>query len=515
MEYILSVIVPVYNAEKTIRRCAESVLLGKLRDVQLILVDDCSTDRSWDICRQLSQEFSNVTCIRNDVNSGVSATRNRALSAARGEYLLFVDSDDWVSGNYAAALWNCVKTAPADALVLCTYHYISYVDHTSIEVPADGEPHQTAFVPITDAFTLLEKTFLQQLWNKIFRRDVIERHRIRFDESMRMGEDFQFVLEYMEAIACKTCVVLNEPLYYYIRWNNSSLMGNFGFVENQDEFNRIRKLARMAGPKVMEQAELMLAQNRRNYVYHIARNPLRSREEKLAAIERVMGDGRAMEHYRSERRGYAKEWLADALNRAKTLYPRLKARMDRKQQARRIAQITSEVRAKDVTIISQNCIGGVFYHDLGMQFLSPTVNTFIPEPGFLKMVLNLREYMALELQLHWGEEYPVGTLGDVEIHFMHYKTCREARESWQRRVNRINYDKILVLCTDRDGFNDDTYALWKQVPYPKILFTAHSEYMEDAIYYPEYAANGQIGDLIRSRKFYKDNRLVEAIGAAM
>ena len=509
MEYALSVVVPVYNAEKTIRRCAESVVLGRLRNVQLILVDDCSTDHSWDICSQLAQEFSNITCIRNENNRGVSATRNRALSAVRGEYVLFVDSDDWVSAHYAEALWHCAKTVPADALVLCAYHYLDHVNHTRSTVLADGELHQTTSVPMADAFALLEKTFLQQLWNKIFRRDVIEAHQLRFDESMRMGEDFQFVLDYMEAISCKTCVVLNEPLYYYIRWNSSSLMSSFGFIENQDEFSRIRKLARLAGPQSADRAEQMIRGIRRNYVYHIARNPRRSREEKLAAIERVMGDGRAAEHYRAERSGYAKEQLAEALRRAKTLYPRLKARLGRNQQAKRIAKITAEIRAEDVTILSQNCIGGVFYHDMGMQFLSPTINTFIPEPGYLRMVLNLREYMAMEPEIYWGEEYPIGTLGDVELHFMHYDTCREARESWCRRAARINYDRILVLCTDRDGFDDEAYALWKQIPYPKVLFTAHPEYTEDALYYPEYASDGHIGDLIRGRKFYKDMRLVQ------
>ena len=160
---------------------------------------------------------------------------------------------------------------------------------------------------------------------------------------------------------------------------------------------------------------------------------------------------------------------------------RAKGWLSRRILQHKIAGLRKKVHAEDVTILSQNCIGGVFYHDMGMQFLSPTINTFIPEPGYLRMVLNLREYMAMEPEIHWGEEYPIGMLGDVQIHFMHYKTCQEARESWLRRVKRINYDKILVLCTDRDGFDDEAYALWKQIPYPKVLFTAHPEYTEDAV----------------------------------
>lgn len=508
MEQKVSVIVPVYRAEKTLRRCVESLVLGQERGIEVILVEDCSPDNSWAACCELAQEFSNVRCIRNEQNSGVSFTRNAGLAAARGEYILFVDSDDWVSERYVRELLTLGKKNP-DALAICGHHFLDKVGTASRDYLWDNSPGGEFTLKQEDFFTLSDRFLIQQLWNKIFRRDVIEAHQLRFDENMRMGEDFQFVLDYMEAISCKTCVVLNEPLYYYIRWNSSSLMGSFGFIENQDEFSRIRKLACLAGPEYSDRAEQMIRGIRRNYVYHIARNPRRSREEKLAAIERVMGDGRAAEHYRAERRVYAKEQLAEALRRAKTLYPRLKARLDRKQQAKRIAEITSTVQAKDVTILSQNCIGGVFYHDMGMQFLSPTINTFIPEPGYLRMVLNLREYMAMEPEMRWGEEYPIGTLGDVELHFMHYDTCREARESWCRRAARINYDRILVLCTDRDGFDDEAYALWKQIPYPKVLFTAHPEYTEDALYYPEYASDGHIGDLIRGRKFYKDMRLVQ------
>ena len=187
---------------------------------------------------------------------------------------------------------------------------------------------------------------------------------------------------------------------------------------------------------------------------------------------------------------------------------RAKGWLSRRILQHKIAGLRKKVHAEAVTILSQNCIGGVFYHDMGMQFLSPTINTFIPEPGYLRMVLNLREYMAMEPEIHWGEEYPIGMLGDVQIHFMHYKTCQEARESWLRRVKRINYDKILVLCTDRDGFDDEAYALWKQIPYPKVLFTAHPEYTEDAVHFPEFS--GAVGDLISGRKFYRDGMLISA-----
>lgn len=176
-----------------------------------------------------------------------------------------------------------------------------------------------------------------------------------------------------------------------------------------------------------------------------------------------------------------------------------------------ISRAKRKLQEKDCTIISQNCIGGVFYHDMGLQFLSPTINAFIPEPGFVKLVLNLRHYMQLELVMRWGGEYPIGTLDDVEIHFMHYDTCKEAKDAWEKRKARINWDKIFVIGTDRDGFDDEAYELWKQITYPKILFTAHPEFTEDAVHCPEYTADGQVGDLISRRKFYSQHFLIKAI----
>jgi uncharacterized protein (DUF1919 family) len=326
-----------------------------------------------------------------------------------------------------------------------------------------------------------------------------------------MGEDFQFVLDYLEAAKIKKCVVLNEPLYYYIRWNASSLMGKFGFVDNQPEFDRMEQLARIAGPGGEARRDAMIAQSKQNYVYHIVRNKIRTKAEKLEAIERIMGDGKASAYYREQRIQFAKEQIAQQPVQVKGLASRVKGRLQRSRHQKRIANAVKGVNAEGISVISQNCIGGVLYHDLGLQFLSPTINAFIPEPGFVKLVLNLRYYMEQGLVMRWGEEYPIGTLDDVDIHFMHYETCKEAKEAWDKRKARINWDKIFVIGTDRDGFDEAAYEQWKQIPYPKVLFTANSEFTEDAVCFPEYAEDGQVGDLISERDFYTDMQIVNRL----
>lgn len=500
-----SVIIPVYNAEKTLRRCVESIVLGRERDIEVILCEDCSKDNSWDLCCKLADEFENVHCIRNAKNSGVSYTRNIALSKAQGEYILFVDSDDWVSERYAFQLLMQTESYP-DALSICGHHFIDKVNSTQYDFLWDNSVKEI-IVGETNFFDLCDKFLLQQLWNKIFRRDLIEAQHIRFDETQSMGEDFQFVLDYMEAAQIKKCVVINEPLYYYVRWNHSSLMSKFGFIDNQSEFTRMDQLARIVGTGSEERRDAMIAQIKHNYVYHIVRNISHSKQEKLVAIERIMRDGKAAVHYRRQQVRFAKEQLASSFKKTKQIAPRITGRLQRTQLKRKIANSVGSVNATGITFISQNCIGGVLYHDLDLKFLSPTINAFIPEPGFVKMVLNLHYYMEQELEMRWGEEYPIGMLADVEIHFMHYETCKEAEIAWNKRRARINWDKIFVIGTDRDGFDDRVYEQWKQISYPKILFTAHSEYIDDAVYFPEYTKDGQIGDLIPERKFYQNNVL--------
>ncbi len=507
-----SVIIPVYNAERTLRRCVESLVLGLERDIEIILCEDCSKDNSWALCCALAKEYSNVFCVQNQKNCGVSYTRNAGLRNAHGEYILFVDSDDWVSQKYVRKLLNLAKSHP-EALSLCGHHFIDNVNAAKQDYLWSCDSAEEILLKERDIFDLCDKFLLQQLWNKVFRRDIIQAHHIQFDEAQSMGEDFQFVLDYMEAAQIKTCAVLNEALYYYIRWNNASLMSKFGFIDNRPEFERMEQLSRIVGSGAEARKDAMIAQIKRNYIYHIVRNRHHSKGEKLNAIETIMADGSAANHYRKQLPSYTKETIKARICSWKNLYHRLHAKINREKIKKKITHSVAGVNAENITFISQNCIGGVLYHDLGLQFLSPTVNTFIPEPGFVKMVLNLRHYMAQELVMRWGEEYPIGMLDDVEIHFMHYENCKDAKEAWGRRKARINWDKILVLATDRDGFDEAVYEQWKQIPYAKVLFTAHSEFTEDAILYPEYAGDGQIGDLIPEREFYHSRFLTEQIVA--
>lgn len=139
-----------------------------------------------------------------------------------------------------------------------------------------------------------------------------------------------------------------------------------------------------------------------------------------------------------------------------------------------------ELKNFDFTLISSNCNGGCVLHELGLMFNSPFVNLFIEAGDYIKILKNLKYYMSCELTfLEEGTGtpnypyagYPIGVLDDVYIYFMHYSSVDEAKEKWNARVKRINYDNLYVLMTDRSHC---TYQLLKEfdsLPYHKVVFT--------------------------------------------
>lgn len=511
MEQLVSVIVPVYNAEQTIEKCVESLALGYFWDLEIILVDDGSTDGSWQCCQALARRFSQVHCLRNDGNRGVSFTRNKGLALASGKYIFFVDSDDWVSEHYVEALLNTAREHP-EALVVCGLHFLNMVDdyrRTYLWEP-DGSQYE---VGKADFFELHQKFLLPQLWNKVFRRDVIRRHDLRFDESQSMGEDFQFVLDYLEAAGTERCIVCNKALYYYTRRNRDTLMNGFGHTQREAEFTRYAKLRDLTGAD--EAYALALQRLKGNYVYHCLRHSHDSKKVQIARIREVTADDRAETYYRDLQITIAKEQIVLAVRDIRQ-WLAVKWGDFRRSENRKIIEKTRRdlgVLSQPITIFSQNCIGGVFYQDMSMQFASPTVGLFMSGKDFVRFSEDLEHYLQQPMQMRWGEEYPVGMLGDVRIHFMHYETCREALDAWNRRCARINRERILVLCTDRDGFDDADFQKWTQLPYPKLLFTAHTAYGNhpDSLYFREFRKQGAVGELIPHRMFYRRNALAARI----
>ena len=160
-------------------------------------------------------------------------------------------------------------------------------------------------------------------------------------------------------------------------------------------------------------------------------------------------------------------------------------RYKRAEYKKYLEEKRARLKNVDFSIISSNCNGAFMYKDLGLPYLSPTVNLSIEMNDFVKMVKSLEYYMNIEVVELKGEaKYPVGLLGDIKINFLHYRSFEDAVEKWKERKRRINWDNLFIVGTERWNCSYETIGDFEQLPYEnKILFT-HIEYPEfDSTYY--------------------------------
>lgn len=216
MEPCVSIIVPVYNAEATLRRCVESVLNQEYASFELILADDGSQDSSGSICDSFASADSRVRVIHKE-NSGVSDTRNQAICQARGRYLQFLDSDDWITADATKLLVRAAEEHRCDMVVADFYRVVG--ERVSRKGDIDED---TVLTRDEYAAHMMENPadfYYGVLWNKLYRRELVEAHHLRMDPEISWCEDFMFNLEYIRH--AETFFALQVPVYYYVKTKGS------------------------------------------------------------------------------------------------------------------------------------------------------------------------------------------------------------------------------------------------------------------------------------------------------
>lgn len=186
-----SVIIPIYNAEKTLARCLDSILRQQFSDYELLLINDGSTDDSDAICREYASTYSCVRYFAKE-NGGVSSARNLGLEQAKGEYILFVDSDDYVSEDYFALLSHTLESNAVDLLMFGYRNFggasTEWDTGVFCEETESGVAKRISFAVCQYLFS--------SLLSKAFKRQIIERDNIRFSNDLAIGEDQAFIFTY-------------------------------------------------------------------------------------------------------------------------------------------------------------------------------------------------------------------------------------------------------------------------------------------------------------------------------
>ena len=205
----VSVIIPVYNNEKYVEKCIRSVMNQTYRDLEIIVIDDGSDDKSPEILERLAKEDSRIQLTHQE-NQGVAAARNRGLELASGKYLTFIDGDDYVSSEYIAHLYDCAEEKCAE-LVICGLNYVN----------ENGELLRTLIPDAYQRFEREEWTFrISAVCSHFYERTLWEKYGVRFYIGER-GEDMPISLFF--SATCSRIDVLPEAGYYYVQHETSAM----------------------------------------------------------------------------------------------------------------------------------------------------------------------------------------------------------------------------------------------------------------------------------------------------
>ena len=212
----VSIIVPVYNAANTIKRCIDSVLNQEFKDFELILMDDGSRDTSGRILDEYAGKDKRIKVIHKE-NSGVSDTRNQAIKISSGKYLQFIDSDDWLTSDATNLFIRTAREYDCDMVVSDFYRVVGD------KVSHKGDIQENYLMDrVTFAEHMMDNPadfYYGVLWNKFYKKDIIEKYNLKMDTNISWCEDFLFNLEYI--LHCEKIYALQVPIYYYVKTKGS------------------------------------------------------------------------------------------------------------------------------------------------------------------------------------------------------------------------------------------------------------------------------------------------------
>ena len=234
----ISAIVPVYNREKYIKKCIESIINQSAHVKEIIVVDDCSTDNSYKIVKEMAKTCGQIVLIKRRENGGVSSARNLGIERATGDYLVFVDSDDYVGKEYYKNLEYAIENYSTDVSI----GGFTKVDDKGMHVKMDM--HSFPEICQGREFTsimhqVFKKRIFNSVYNKMYRRSIIKNNDILFDTSFSKSEDLRFNLEYFKKV--NKVSFIDDSSYYYFqnpeglsvspRTVNHRLADNFKMIE--------------------------------------------------------------------------------------------------------------------------------------------------------------------------------------------------------------------------------------------------------------------------------------------
>ena len=234
---LISIIIPVYNAEAYLQRCLNSVLSQTFKNLEIILIDDGSVDNSLQICREFEKKDDRIIVLQNPSNEGVSYSRNRGLEIAKGEYIGFVDADDWIAEDHFSGLLEGILKNDCEMSIAKANKYTIEGQCTLLSDWEEGI--YTTNETLINIFSPCgAKGFL---WNKLFLAEIIKEHKITFNPEIYYCEDLLFIACYLRC--CKKIYLMSQATYYYWIDGNNTVERPF----NERQFSAVKAFSILQG----------------------------------------------------------------------------------------------------------------------------------------------------------------------------------------------------------------------------------------------------------------------------
>ena len=311
----ITIIIPLYNAQEHIGRCIASIKNQTYVQFECILIDDGSKDDSKQIIQDTIKSDIRFKYIYQK-NGGPSSARNRGVEEASGEFLMFIDADDYVEKDYLKKLYKRIKEK--NDLVCCGYKDIS--------------KYGTIFINdfLTDNFsqnTLIEcvlKGTGGVLWGKIFKTNIIKENTIKFNEKLFMSEDMIFILEYLKFV--KKWDVINEALYCYNRLNETGISRNinYSYIKNYINLNEQLKKNLLELNNDYEMIEVFVDKRMYRFIYQSILSEVKghkSLEEKKKKIRDILSDTYLKNYIKGMQTNIISEKISFIFIKRKMIFP--------------------------------------------------------------------------------------------------------------------------------------------------------------------------------------------------
>ncbi len=301
----VSIIMPVYNVDRFVGRAIKSLQNQSCREIEIIVVDDGSTDRSGDIAERLAERDIRIEVIHTE-NAGAPAARNLALERARGRYIQFMDADDWVEPTMVADMVEAMERDDLE-LVITGFYIETYYSDDGAEHYSEVKSRPSRTYPTQEefragAYELFDENLLYTPWNKLYLRERIEKLGLRFRDTFM--DDFPFVLDYIRDV--ERVGVIEKPYYHFIRQRAESETSKWRpnlYEKREEEHEWMLELYRHWGLEGDEASQEMI---QRRYIERLvgciesvcSRECTLSRHEKRELVLKMISSDNAREAVR-------------------------------------------------------------------------------------------------------------------------------------------------------------------------------------------------------------------------